>query len=169
MGLYIRPNNVSGRLIFSYRCHCATTYRSRTNRPTGCRPMVGWLVGWIEYKIYRANIARAPKLDSLTGYSRSRPMVVGRIYRRRFSRDWFPQSHWTPAESSRPSHEAPPQRGCHWLPRSDGHGTSRWSPSHRTLGMRKRASDPGDANASIGSWEYECVQIIMFIMLVLVV
>ena len=38
-----------------------------------------------------------------------------------------------------------------------------------TLGMRKRASDPGDANASIGSWEYECVQIIMFIMLVLVV
>ena len=82
-------------------------------------------------------------------------------------------------KAPRPSREAPPQRGCHWLPRSDGHGTSRWSPSHRTLGMRKHASDPGHANAnlgtwvhanaSIGSWEYECVQIIMFIMLVLVV
>ena len=44
MGLYIRPNNVSGRLIFSYPCHCATTYRSRTNRPTGCQQMVGRLV-----------------------------------------------------------------------------------------------------------------------------
>ena len=68
IGLYIRPNDVSGRLIFSYPCHCATTYRSRTNRPTGCQLMVGWLVGWIDlYKIYRANIARASKLASLNG------------------------------------------------------------------------------------------------------
>ena len=32
----------------------------------------------------------------------SPPMVVGRIYRRRVSRDWFPQTHWTPAESATP-------------------------------------------------------------------
>ena len=41
--------------------------------------------------------------------------------------------------------------------------------AHRTLGMRMPTTEPGDANASIGSWEYECVQIIMFMMPVLVV
>ena len=79
-------------------------------------------------------------------------------------------------KAPRPSREAPPQRGCHWLPRSDdtgqagGHrhiGPWECESAHRTLGMRMRTSEPGDANASIGSWEYECIQIIMFIMLVL--
>ena len=30
--------------------------------------LVGWLVGWLNRFIYKANIARAPKLESLTGY-----------------------------------------------------------------------------------------------------
>ena len=38
--------------------------------------------------------------------------------------------------------------------------------AHRTLGMRMRTSDPGVANASIESWEYECVQIIMLVLVV---
>ena len=187
IGLYIRPNNVSGCWLLAIG---ATTYRSQTNRPTGCRWLVGWLVGWIDlYKIYRPNIARASKLASLTGLSRSRPMVVGRIYRRRVSRDWFPQSHWTPVESATPIPWSPaparlPLAAAQWRARdkpvvtvTSGPGNAKarigsWVCEcvHRTLGsMRMRTSEPGDANASIGSMEYECVQIIMFIMLVLVV
>ena len=158
MGLYIRPNNVSGRLIFSYRCHCATTYRSRTNRPTGCRPMVGWLVGWIDlYKIYSANIAQAPKLSRLSNWLVQVPANGRRAnYRRRVSRDWFPQFHWTPAESARPSREAPPSAaaiGCRAVTgtgQAGGHrhiGPWECESAHRTLGMRMRASDPGNTNA----------------------
>ena len=60
---------------------------SHTNRPdhfsqspcTG--PSAGWLVGWLNRFIYRANIARAPKLPTLTGYdSVSRGALVSRYF-----------------------------------------------------------------------------------------
>ena len=46
---------------------------SHTNRPDHFHsllvqaPAAGWLVGWLNRFIYRANIARAPKLPTLTG------------------------------------------------------------------------------------------------------
>ena len=112
------------------------------------RWLVGWLVGWIDlYKIYRANIARAPKLASLTGWSMSRPMVFGRIYRRRVFRDWFPQSHWTPAESATPIPWSPaPAR----LPLAAAQWWARDKP------VVTVTSDPGNAKARIGPWVCEC-------------
>ena len=157
MELYIRPNNVSGRLIFSYRCHCATTYRSRTNRPTGCRPMVGWLVGWIDlYKIYRANIARAPKLDS--NWLVQVPANGRRAY---LQTAGFPRLVSTISlDASRKRTPIPWSPAPARLPLADAQWRARDKPvvtvtsepwecesAHRTLGMRMRASDPGNTNA----------------------
>ena len=94
-------------------------------------------------------------------------MVVWRIYRRRVSRDWFPQSHSTPAESATPIPWSPaparlPLAAAQWRAWDKPVVTVTSDPGNAksrivTLGMRMRASDPGiHANANLGTWGCEC-------------